>query len=137
MGWVVFASIHSNISSQLFEIFLYTKNTMARNDLAYIPAFQGWYQLPLERFFPPLPRGVFAEWLTANTQPGDMILDPLGAHPMAALEAAHNSRQVLFARNNPIIWLLLETLASAPSEPQIKSLVSKLLLSRQMDETLE
>lgn len=131
------SSFHSNIATGYFKLFLYTKIIMVQNDLAYIPAFNGSYQVPLERFFPPLPRGVFADWLSANTKPGDIILDPLGAHPMVALEAAQNSRQIVFARNNPIIWLLLETLASAPSEQKINFLVSKLLLSRQMDETFE
>lgn len=110
---------------------------MAGNELAYIPAFTGFLDPPLGRFLPPLPRGVVVEWLDANTQPGDLILDPLGANPMAALEAARGSRRVLFARNNPVIWLILEALASAPSEKQIRGVVSKLLLSRQMNETLD
>ncbi len=67
----------------------------------------------------------------------NLILDPLGANPMAALEIAGLSRRVLFARNNPMIWLILEVLASAPSETQLRSLVNKLLLSRQMGESLD
>ena len=109
----------------------------ARNELAYIPAFNGFYDPPLGRFLPNLPRGVVKQWLEANTQPGDLILDPLGANPMSAIEAARASRRVLFARNNPIIWLILEALASAPAEKQLQVLVSKLLLSRQLGETLE
>ena len=110
---------------------------MAGNNFVYIPAFSGFYDPPLGRFLPPLPRGVIAEWLEANTRPGDLILDPLGANPMAAIEAARYSRRVIFARNNPVIWLILEALASAPSEKQIRGVVSKLLLSRQINETLD
>ena len=110
---------------------------MARNELAYLPAFKGFYDLPLGRFLPPLPRGVISQWLDENTEPGDLILDPLGANPMSALEAARNSRRVLFARNNPVIWLILEALASAPSEKQLRGLVNKLLLSRHLGETLD
>ena len=110
---------------------------MVGNELAYLPAFKGFYDPPLGRFLPPLPRGVVVEWLEVNTQPGDLILDPLGANPMAAVEVARHSRRMLFARNNPVIWLILEALASAPTEKQIRGVVSKLLLSRQMDETLD
>ena len=110
---------------------------MVGNTFEYLPAFKGFYNLPLGRYLPPLPRGVAADWLEANTQPGDLVLDPLGANPMVAVEAASISRRVLFARNNPAIWLILEALASAPSEIQIRSTVSKLLLSRQMNTTLD
>lgn len=110
---------------------------MARNKLAYLPAFKGFYDPPLGRFLPSLPRGVISQWLDENTKPGELILDPLGANPMSAVEAAHASRRVLFARNNPVIWLILEALASAPTEKQLRGLVNKLLLSRHMNETLD
>ena len=80
---------------------------MARNDLSYLPAFNGFYNPPLGRFLPALPRGVISQWLEENTKPGDLILDPLGANPLSAIEAARTSRRVLFARNNPILWLML------------------------------
>jgi hypothetical protein len=120
-----------------YSSILYTEYMAAGNELAYIPAFKGYYDPPLGRYFPPLPRGVVSEWLEDNTKPGDLILDPLGANPMSAIEAARNSRRMLFARNNPVIWLILEALAFAPSEKQTRGIVSKLLLSRQMDETLD
>src|SRR4030065_1543866 len=110
---------------------------MARNELAYIPALKGFNDPPLGRFLPLLPRGVVAQWLETNSQPGSLIMDPLGANPNSAIEAARSSHRVLFARNNPIIWLILEALPSAPTEKQVRSLVGKLLLSRQMEETLD
>jgi hypothetical protein len=110
---------------------------MSGNDLAYIPAFNGFYDPPLCRYLPLCPKGVVSEWLSSSTKPGELILDPLGSNPMAALEAASRSRRVLFARNNPVIWLVMEALASAPSEKQIQVLVSRLLLSRQGNETLD
>lgn len=110
---------------------------MARNELAYLPAFKGFYDPPLGRFLPSLPRGVVSRWLEENTKPGDLILDPLGANPMSAVEAARSSRRVLFARNNPVIWLILEALATAPPEKQLRGLINKLLLSRNMGETLD
>ena len=110
---------------------------MARNDLSYLPAFNGFYNPPLGRFLPALPRGVISQWLEENTKPGDLILDPLGANPLSAVEAARTSRRVLFARNNPILWLMLEAFASAPSDDLLRGLVNKLLLSRHMGETLD
>ena len=116
---------------------MYTDYEMARNELAYLPAFNGFYDPPLGRFFPSLPRDVFSQWLEENTKPGDLLLDPLGANPMIAVEAARTSRRVLFARNNPVIWLILEAFASAPSDKLLRGVINKLLLSRHMGETLD
>ena len=110
---------------------------MARNDLSYLPAFSGFYDPPLGRFLPALPRGVISQWLEENTKHGDLVMDPLGANPFSAVEAARTSRRVLFARNNPILWLMLEAFASAPSDTLLRGLVNKLLLSRHMGETLD
>ena len=110
---------------------------MAMNDLSYLPAFSGFYDPPLGRFLPALPKGVISQWLEENTKPGALVMDPLGANPFSAVEAARTSRRVLFARNNPILWLMLEAFASAPSDAILRGLVNKLLLSRHMDETLD
>jgi len=110
---------------------------MAINDLSYLPAFSGFYDPPLGRFLPALPRGVISQWLEENTKPGELVMDPLGANPYSAIEAAQTSRRVLFARNNPILWLMLEAIASAPSDIHLRGLVNKLLLSRHLGETLD
>ena len=110
---------------------------MAEQTLAYLPPKDGFYQPPLSRFLPPLPKGVVSAWLADNTNPGDLVIDPLGANPMLALEAANTGRVILFARNNPVIWLMLEVMASAPTRKEIEAAVSKLLLSRQGALTLE
>ena len=102
-----------------------------------MPAFSGFYDPPLGRFLPALPRGVISQWLEENTKPGDLVMDPLGANPFSAVEAARTSRRVLFARNNPILWLMLEAFASAPTDSLLLGLVNKLLLSRHMGETLD
>lgn len=65
------------------------------------------------------------------------MVDPIGANPLLALEAAHCGRTILCARNNPVLWLMLETLSSAPSQQDIASVISKLLLSRQDGTSLE
>jgi hypothetical protein len=110
---------------------------MVEQPLAFLPPGDGFYQPPLSRFLPPLPKGVFSAWLENHTNPGDLVIDPLGANPMLALEAASSGRVILFARNNPVIWLMLEVLAGAPTKKEIEAAVSKLLLSRQGSLTLE
>ncbi|HUV15352.1 MAG TPA: hypothetical protein VMW28_02165 [Pelolinea sp.] len=110
---------------------------MADNLLPFRPSHDGLYSPPLSRFLPPLPKGVISDWLESHTQTGDLVLDPLGANPYLALEAAGSGRRVVSARNNPILWLLLEVLASAPADKEIRSVISKLLLSRQSGITLE
>jgi hypothetical protein len=110
---------------------------MSHQALAYLPPKDGHCPSPLDRFLPPLPQAVITAWLQEHTKPGDLVIDPLGSNPILALEAASVGRKVLFARNNPILWLILEVLATSPTEKEITTAVSKLLLSRQGGVTLE
>lgn len=110
---------------------------MAENQLAYLPPKNGFYTPPLSRFLPPLPREVISTWVQDNTETGDLVIDPLGANPLLAIEIANAGGRVLFARNNPILWLLLEVMASATDKKDIAGIISKLLLSRQSGTTLE
>ena len=110
---------------------------MAENPLAYLPASQGFYDPPLGLFLPALPQGVIDAWTTENTQPGSLMLDPLGAHPLLAVEAAMSGRRVLMARNNPILWLLLESICRAPGSNHLWRVLSPILVSRRGDESME
>jgi hypothetical protein len=110
---------------------------MAENPLAYLPASQGFYDPPLGLFLPALPQGVIDAWTTANTQPGSLMLDPLGAHPLLAVEAAMSGRRVLMARNNPILWLLLESICRAPGSNHLWRVLSPILVSRRGEESME
>lgn len=110
---------------------------MAENSFAYIPASQGIYQLPLGRFLPGLPKGVIATWVRENIQPGSLVLDPLGAHPLLPIEGAESGARMLVARNNPILWLLLETIAATPTSEQLLKILTKLLIVRRGPETIE
>lgn len=105
--------------------------------LAYLPASQGFYNPPLGRFLPALPRGVMRAWLAENTPPGQLILDPLGANPMLSIEAAQGGARLLVARNNPILWLLLEVLASAPGPERLGKALTRLLITRRGEESVE
>ncbi len=110
---------------------------MAENPLAYLPASQGFYSPPLGLFLPALPQGAIDAWTTANTQPGSLMLDPLGAHPLLAVEAAMSGRRVLMARNNPILWLLLESICRAPGSNHLWRVLSPILVSRRGEESME
>jgi len=110
---------------------------MAENPFAYIPASQGFYDPPLGLFLPALPKGVAGTWAAENTQPGSLILDPLGAHPMLSIETALAGRRMLVARNNPVLWLMLETIARAPGRAQFWKVLSRLLITRRASETME
>ena len=105
--------------------------------LAYLPADEGFYEAPLSRFLPPMPKGVISTWLRENTPHNALIIDPIGANPLLAMEAASAGGKILFARSNPILWLMLEVLCSAPSEKDFSTAISKLMLSRQLGITLE
>ncbi len=72
-----------------------------------------------------------------NTQPGSLMLDPLGAHPLLAVEAAMSGRRVLMARNNPILWLLLESICRAPGSNHLWRVLSPILVSRRGEESME
>ncbi len=110
---------------------------MAVDSFAYIPASRGFYDLPLGRFLPLLPRGVIDAWTAEHTPPGSLILDPLGAHPLLAIETAQSGRRVLVARNNPVLWLMLETMARAPGLERLKKILIRLLISRRGAEIIE
>ena len=56
---------------------------------------------------------------------------------MLPIEVAAKGGRIMVARNNPILWLLLEVLASAPTADQIRRVLSKLLITRRGTETLE
>lgn len=102
----------------------------------YLAPKSGYYHPPLERFLPPMPIGIFSEWVSENTQPGDVVIDPLGANPLLAVEVAASDRQILFSRNNPILWLIIEVLAAAPQAEDFQDVLNRLLITRREEQTL-
>ncbi len=93
--------------------------------------------IPLQRYLPPLPADMAGSWARASFPPGSWLLDPLGAHPRLALEAASQGFRVLVASNNPILTLMLEVLASAPVEMSFQSVIAEIASTRRGDERLE
>jgi hypothetical protein len=91
----------------------------------------------LARHLPPIQDGVVSAWLQRNAPPGSWILDPFGASPHIALEAAQAGYRVLVAANNPIIRFLLEMIADPPSTDQLKASLAELAASFVGEERIE
>jgi len=93
--------------------------------------------LPLARYLPPLPSGMVSAWLKENASPGAWLLDPLGATPALALEAARAGCRVIVACNNPIVSFMIEVLAQARSSGEFQAALAELALARRGDERLD
>jgi len=88
---------------------------------------------------PPIPEGVISTWLQALSDKMEQtwVLDPFGAAPKVAIEAARAGYSVLVAANNPISRFLLEMAAHPPNESELRSALAELAASRKGDERLE
>lgn len=103
----------------------------------FIPGSGTPAALPLARFLPPLPAGIFSGWLKQSASPGAWLIDPIASTPHLALEAAQAGWRVLAVCNNPILSFMLEVLASAPSSSDLQAAVAELAASRRGEERLQ
>src|SRR5512139_2961607 len=92
---------------------------------------------PLVRYLPPVTQGVVSAWLGQHVPAGAWVLDPFGASPIVAIEAARAGYRVLVAANNPISRFLLEMAADPPSVADLQAGLTELGASRKEDERLE
>jgi hypothetical protein len=94
---------------------------------------------PLARFLPPIPQGVVTKWLSGSTSAGGSrwVLDPFGAAPRVAVEAARQGYRVLVAANNPVARFLLELLANPPPRKELVAALAALGAARKGEERLE
>ena len=107
---------------------------------AYLPGTSTLGNLPLGRFLPTLPTGMAGAWLGRVVPAGPAapwIIDPLGASPLTALEAARAGYRVLVVANNPVLAFLVEMLASAPRLADFQSALAALASTRRGEERLE
>lgn len=107
------------------------------NSIAFIPGISEKASLPLQRFYPPLNSGVIASWLSDHVEAGNWLVDPFGASPQVAIEAAQAGYKVLMAANNPITRFLTEMLANPPREEEFKGALAALASTRRGDDRLE
>ena len=103
----------------------------------FIPGSYEAQQVPLRRYLPPVPGGIVESWLKERVSPGDWILDPFGASPQLASEAARAGYRVLVAAYNPIARFLLELAADPPTESELRAALADLAISSKGEERLE
>lgn len=89
--------------------------------------------LPLERFFPPVPEGMVSNWVQKYAAPGSWLLDPFGQNPYTSLELARAGYRVMISANNPIAAFVLRVLASAPKQQDFDNALAALLENRMPD----
>ena len=105
--------------------------------IPYIPGVPISKPEPLSRYLPPIPDGIISTWLQMNVPQGSWILDPFGASPRLAVEAAHAGYRVLVTANNPIVRFLLEMAAAPPKSEDLKAALAELAASYIGDERVE
>jgi hypothetical protein len=95
---------------------------------------------PLGRYLPLLPPGVTRTWLerlAPLNKGGTWLIDPLGASPQAALEAARAGYRVIVIANNPVLAFMLDVLASAPRYADFQAALAAFAATRRGEERLE
>jgi hypothetical protein len=105
--------------------------------LSYIPGFSLLEEIPLQRFLPTIPSGIFQTWLHENIDPSRWLIDPFGSSPFLPLEAQKNGSNILVVCNNPILQLYLEVLATAPREKDFHNALSIFAKEKHQIERLE
>jgi hypothetical protein len=103
----------------------------------FLPGNSKPIPVPLGRFLPPLHEGVISAWLEQSLPTGSLVLDPFGAAPQLALEAARAGYPVAVAANNPIAHFLIKMMARAPKENDMQSALADLASARKGEERLE
>jgi len=106
-------------------------------ELHYIPGERSRANKPLDRYLPPLRKGVIGTWLDNNLPKGSLILDPFGISPDLAIEAATKGYKVIVTANNPINRFILEMLCNPHTQSDFQSAIAMLSSSQVGNERLE
>lgn len=105
--------------------------------LVYSPSSGLQREIPFERFLPTEPAGMVARWLKRDAPSGGTILEPLGASPLALLEAAGAGYRVLAACNNPVLAFETRLLAARLQRSEFIAVLRELSDQRKGEERLE
>lgn len=95
-------------------------------DIPFIPGWPAPKAGPLSRFLPPLADGVAAHHVERHTRPGGLVLDPFGASPLVAVEAALLGRAALVTAHNPIARSMLQLAALSPQPATLRGVLARL-----------
>lgn len=106
-------------------------------DLPFPPGQRGDYGGPLARFLPPLEDGMVRRALETIGPSGERLLDPFGAAPQLAIEAALSGRAVLAAANNPVLRFILRHTAQPFPLGVLQAAVARLAAAPKDDLRLE
>jgi len=111
------------------------------NNSAAYPFLPGQFsqqRRPLAQYLPLIQEGVIAAWLDeANIPKNHWLVDPFGAAPQIAVEAAQSGYNILVAVNNPITRFILELTAQPPQTSDLKGALAILSSARLREERLE
>jgi len=91
----------------------------------YFPSDNPPSSFPLERYLPPYQQGVLKQMLNYQGIQKGWLLDPIGSHPLAAIDLAKDGFQVFVACNNPIIAKIIEVICHAYSKTQFQGALSE------------
>ena len=109
---------------------------MSVNNFSYIPGDIKGHDQPLENFIPPLLKSTFPTWVEKMGLSNHLLIDPISANPLLPVELAALGFRVLSARGNPIIWLITEVAASAPTKEDFTNVINKLFNTRHGNSTI-
>lgn len=106
-------------------------------DLPFPPGHPAHHAGPLARFLPPLDEGSATLALEGFGAPGDLVLDPFGASPRLAVEAAQAGRAMIVAAHNPVNRFLLRHIAQPFSVAELQTALARLAAASKNGSRLE
>jgi len=95
--------------------------------IPFIPSGERIYRYPLKRYLPPYYSGILTNWLKENGGDSCDVVDPLGANPLYALEAAGTGYRVFQSQKNPLLRLMTRVAAQEFKEEDFQKAVHILL----------
>ena len=109
----------------------------------FIPGHSQISPEPLARYLPPLQVGIVSSWLKTqfpnsnSKQKQIRVLDPFGASPRLAAEAASAGHCVVVVVVNPVMRFLFEMAANQPTKNELRAAIADLGASLKGDQRIE
>jgi len=111
---------------------------MTMSNLIYLPPAEEKSTGVLVQFLPRLPDGAAASWLEQTLpEKGQWVVDPFGASPQLAIEAARAGYRILVISNNPITRFILDLLANPPAKEALQAALADLAAAKRGKERME
>jgi len=107
------------------------------DSVVYIAGQSSIHQGPLGRFLPQIPLRIAVKWLHDHLAHSSWVIEPFGASPVLAVEAAREGYRVLVAANNPISRFLIEMCAGFTTTSEFHTALGGLATSSKGDDRIE